>query len=188
MIYDVTRSIDRGMAVFPGDMPFFRESTHAVETSGYRLSNFRMSAHCGTHMDAPAHFIADGVTIERAPLDLLMGKALVLTVETREELKDVPDGTKRLFMRAKFPGLTREMAEMLLKKGVRLLGTTEMSVAVSGNEKAAHVPLLAGGCWIVENLELSAVADGTYECACLPMKLANVEGAPARVLLIDSNA
>jgi arylformamidase len=188
MIYDVTRPLDLGMAVFPGDLPFFRESTHAVEKDGYRLTNFRMSAHCGTHMDAPAHFVADGVTIEKVPLDLLMGKTLVLTVETGEALARVPAGTRRLFMRADFPGLTREMALQLLEKGVRLLGTTAMSVAVPGAEAAAHVPLLSGGCWIVENLELSGVADGLYDCACMPMKLAGVEGAPARVLLIDPNA
>ncbi len=188
MIYDVTRPLDLGMAVFPGDLPFFRESTHAVEKNGYRLTNFRMSAHCGTHMDAPAHFVADGATIEKAPLDLLMGKALVLTVETGEALARVPAGTRRLFMRADFPGLTREMALQLLEKGVRLLGTTAMSVAVPGAEAAAHVPLLSEGCWIAENLELSGVADGWYDCVCMPMKLAGVEGAPARVLLIDPNA
>jgi arylformamidase len=188
MIYDVTRPLDLGMAVFPGDLPFFRETTHVVEKNGYRLTNFRMSAHCGTHMDSPAHFVEGGATIEKAPLDLLMGKALVLTVETGDELKSVPEGTKRLFLRAEFPGLTREMADMLLNKGVRLLGTTGMSVAVPGAEAAAHVPLLSGGCWIVENLELSGVADGLYDCVVMPLKLANVEGAPARVLLIDSNA
>lgn len=188
MIYDVTRPDEIGMAVYPGDMPFFRESTHSVEKDGYRLTNFRMSAHCGTHMDAPAHFVEGGATIERAPLELLMGKVLVLTVETGDELKSVPQGTRRLFMRADFPGLTREMALLLLDKGVRLLGTTGMSVAVPGAEAAAHVPLLSGGCWIVENLELSGVQDGVYDCACMPLKLVNVEGAPARVLLIDSNA
>ncbi len=187
MIHDVTRPLDLGMAVYPGDLPFSRETTHVVEKSGYRLSNFRMSAHCGTHMDSPAHFLADGQTIEKAPLDLLMGKTLVLTVETGDELARVPEGTKRLFLRAGFPGLTGEMALMLLEKGVRLLGTTKMSVAVPDAEAAAHVPLLSGGCWIVENLELSGVPDGLYDCACLPMKLANVEGAPARVLLIDPN-
>ncbi len=188
MIYDVTKSLDVGMAVFPGDLPFARETTHVVEKNGYQLSHFRMSAHCGTHMDSPAHFLADGATIEHAPLDLLMGQTLVVTVETGEELKSVPAGTTRLFMRAAFSGLTREMAEMLLEKGVRLLGTTKMSVAVPGAEAAAHVPLLSGGCWIVENLELAGVADGTYDCVVMPLKLVHVEGAPVRALLIDQNA
>jgi arylformamidase len=187
-IYDVTRPLGPGMAVYPGDLEFFRETTHVVEKDGYRLTNFRMSAHCGTHMDAPAHFIAGGATIEDAPLELLMGEALVLTVETGAELATVPEGTARLLMRANFRGLTGEMARALLKKGVRLLGTTAMSVAVPESEMAAHVPLLAGGCWIVENLELGGVADGRYHMVCLPMKLAGVEGAPARVVLVDPHS
>ena len=104
MIYDVTRPLDLGMAVFPGDLPFSRETTHVVEKNGYRLTNFRMSAHCGTHMDSPSHFVAGGATIEKAPLDLLMGMALVLTVETGDELMNVPQGTERLFIARGFSG------------------------------------------------------------------------------------
>ena len=185
MIYDVTRPLSAGMAVYPGHAEFHAETMNTVEADGFRLSRISMGAHCGTHMDAPAHFITGGVTMEAAPLDLLIGKALVLTVETGEELKTVPEGTQRLFLRAKFRGLTREDALDLRKKGVTLIGTTAMSISFPEHESGAHGVFLGDGCWIVENLELSGVADGWYHAMCLPLKLSGVEGAPARVVLSD---
>ena len=150
---------------------------------GHNLSKFSMGSHCGTHMDSPAHFIADGLTIEAAPLDLLIGPARVVTVRPGEDFAAVPQGTTRLIMRAEFGGLTPEQARTLFDKGVRLIGTTSMSIAPSDNEAQIHKLFLENGAWILENVTLDGVAGGEYELVCLPLKLQGLEGAPARALL-----
>ena len=180
---DITKPLESGMPVYSGHEQFACEQLHNVAEHGYNLSKFSMGSHCGTHMDSPAHFVADGLTIEAAPLELLIGPALVMTVRLGEDFAAVPEGTRRLVMRAEFPGLTPEQAHTLFDRGVRLIGTTSMSIAPSDNEAQIHKIFLANGAWILENVTLEGVEDGEYELVCLPLKLQGLEGAPTRALL-----
>lgn len=180
---DITKPLVAGMPVYSGHEQFRAEQLQTVAEHGYNLSKFSMGSHCGTHMDSPAHFVAGGLTIEAAPLDLLVGPARVVTVRPGEDFAAVPQGTRRLIMRAEFPGLTPEQARTLYDRGVRLLGTTSMSIAPADNEAEIHRLFLANGAWILENVTLEGVADGEYELVCLPLKLQGLEGAPARALL-----
>lgn len=180
---DITKPLVSGMPVYSGHEQFQSEQLHTVAEHGHNLSKFSMGSHCGTHMDSPAHFVADGLTIEAAPLELLIGPARVVTVRPGEDFSAVPQGTTRLIMRAEFPGLTPEQAHTLFDKGVRLLGTTSMSIAPSDNEAQIHKIFLENGAWILENVTLDGVEDGEYELVCLPLKLQGLEGAPARALL-----
>lgn len=180
---DITKPLVSGMPVYSGHEQFHSEQLHTVAEHGHNLSKFSMGSHCGTHMDSPAHFVAEGETIEAAPLDLLIGPALVMTVRPGEDFSAVPAGTARLIMRAEFPGLTPEQAHTLFDKGVRLIGTTSMSIAPSDNEAQIHKIFLENGAWILENVTLEGVEDGAYELVCLPLKLQGLEGAPTRALL-----
>ena len=46
-----------------------------------------------------------------------------------------------------------------------------------------HRILLEAGIWIIEGLDLSAVSAGRYEMVCLPLKLHEGDGAPARAIV-----
>ena len=46
-----------------------------------------------------------------------------------------------------------------------------------------HQALLEVGIWIIEGLDLSQVEPGEYELICLPIKVEQSDGAPARAIL-----
>lgn len=88
MILDITRPMFPGMGVYSPEEGFSRDQTMTLERDGYRLSYLHMGAHCGTHMDAPAHFLPHGAAIDQVPLDLLTGPALVVRAQDLDPLLD----------------------------------------------------------------------------------------------------
>ena len=166
-----------------------------------------MSAHTGTHVEAPYHFLSEGSTVEHLPLDLLPGPAYVLelpgvNVITSSELKHaaIPSGTIRLLIKTVnsgywkdsgatfqtgFTGINSDGAEFLVDLGVQLIGMDYLSVAPYKQSRPTHEVLLNAGIVIVEGLNLSEVSQGHYTLYCLPLKLAGSDGAPARAILVS---
>jgi arylformamidase len=163
-----------------------------------------MSAHTGTHMDAPLHFFDDDPGMEDFPLDIAMGPARVLAIEGEEpidrgQLEDLGiEGGERLLFRTVnsdrawwerdfdpgFVYVSLEAAELLGEIGVALVGVDYLSVGgATGESGEVHRALLGAGAWVVEGLDLSMADPGKYELICLPIKLVGSDGAPARVLL-----
>jgi arylformamidase len=196
---DVTLPISAQLPVWPGD-----PAVRIVQVSDQPMvSGLSMSCHAGTHVDAPAHFVADGASVERLPLDVLLGRAWVVHVAggdmvTAEMLgaAGVPAGTTRLLIRTAnsdrppgnfdpaFIALTPGAAAWLLTGGVRLVGIDGPSIeAYAALGDPVHRALLAAGVIIVENLALAGVAPGAYELICLPLPIVGSDGAPARVVL-----
>jgi len=181
---DITRPVEMGMGVYSADEGFSAAWQKKLPGDGYNLSRFSMGAHCGTHLDAPKHFLDGGQTVERAPLELLNGPALVLGVENGFRPESVPAGTERLLLKGAFSGLSREDAEALIARGVKLVGTSMLSIGRPESESESHVALLGGGAWILENLRLEGVDGGWYEMMCLPLPLVGLEASPARAVLM----
>ena len=67
---------------------------------------------------------------------------------------------------------------------MKLVGVDYLSVAPYDDTIATHEILLGAGTIIVEGLDLSQVSQGRYTLHCLPLKLADSDGAPARAILI----
>jgi len=168
------------------------------------VSAIRMSAHTGTHVDAPLHFLRGGKTLDEMPLEGLMGPARVLAIRnprhvTVEELAGyrIRRGERLLFQTRgsgsrwkqdqfdpDYVYIPRETAEYLVSRGVRLIGIDYLSVGGYRIDSAeTHEVLLKAGVWVVEGLDLSRVKAGRYEMVCLPLKIEGGDGAPARVLL-----
>lgn len=181
---DITQPLHDDMPVFSGHAPFKLKCVADVEKDGYSLSSFSMGSHCGTHMDAPTHFVSGGETIDEVPLELIIGEAVLIVVCSEDDLGRVPVGTKRLLIRtAGFHGLTVEGARLLLDKGVQLVGIDRLCVARDGLDAQVHCTLLSAGVWILESLVLSCALEGKYHLCCLPLRIAGGEGAPARVVI-----
>ena len=161
--------------------------------------------HTGTHVDAPVHFLADGADVTRLPLEVLIGPAVVVdlpsvqtvTAEVLEAL-NLPADTQRLLLRSRnsegwkrgesafqpdFVALTVEAARWVVARGIRLIGVDYLSVQCFCGDAQTHIVLLETEVVIVEGLNLSDVAPGSYELICLPLKLAGADGAPARAVL-----
>jgi arylformamidase len=192
-----------GITGWPGDAPARVERVQSFERGdAYNLTRLEMSAHTGTHMDAPLHFLRDGRAIDAMPPEVMAGPARVVRV-TGDVIgaADVPDdlgpGARILFRtrnsdRDLFAGtfledyvfLGRDAAEKLVAAGALLAGIDALSVSGFREDPAeTHRLLLGAGVWILEGLCLRAVEPGEYELLCLPLRIEGADGAPARALL-----
>ncbi|MGF1507556.1 MAG: cyclase family protein, partial [Anaerolineae bacterium] len=81
MIYDITRTISPQLAVWPGDTPFsFTQQASLAEGDSVNLTTLNMSAHTGTHIDAPWHFQQVDMHPADLPLEPYIGPAHVVSV------------------------------------------------------------------------------------------------------------
>lgn len=180
---DVSRALTPTLAVFPGDTPFLMEKVRAHERDGYQLSELRMGAHCGTHMDAPLHFIQGGADMAHLDIDLFMGDAYFAPVRTAEDVLALPQARRYLLRDEGLGGLDERCAQALLDKGARVIGTDRLTISNDRDIKKVHVLLLSRQTLIIETLALDALDKGWYDMAALPLCIPGAEGAPARVLV-----
>lgn len=208
-IHDISLPISESLVVWPGDPAIqITQPSHLNRGDEATVSRLDMGAHTGTHVDAPAHFVPDGVGVDGLDLDLLVGPALVvhalesdaLSADVLEGLS-IPAGTKRVLFCTHnserwargetefwtdYVGVTDEGAQWLIARGVRLVGIDHLSVAPFDELVPPHRTLLGAGLVVVEGLDLSNVAPGIYHLVCLPLKIVGGDGAPARAILIES--
>ncbi len=86
---DVTVPVLNGMAHWPGDLPYHRKLTQTLGVEGGQanLSQIELSAHTGTHIDAPRHFLEKGATIESMPITAMVGRARVIEIKDPEVIR-----------------------------------------------------------------------------------------------------
>jgi arylformamidase len=203
-IIDVTVPLDASLPVYPGDTPFTIEAVKRIargDTSN--VSTLHMSVHAGTHVDAPRHFFDDGPGAAALPVELLLGRARVIEIQSRtgigaEELAtlDLSDDVRVLFKTSNsrlwgspefhtdYVGVTASGAEHLIAHGIKVVGVDYLSVEEFKKPGApAHHILLGGGAIVIEGLDLRDVDPGIYDMVCLPLRIVGSDGAPARVLL-----
>ena len=213
---DITVTMRDGMVHWPGDADCrVSLSTRLGEPvpgelgqmSPCNVTKLSLSAHTGTHMDAPRHFLADGRTMESAPLDAVVGPCRVIEIRHRnritvEELQPyrLRRGERillktrnsvrswKLAKSGKFDTnyvyIPANTARHLVERGIRTVGVDYLSVG--GYEKdnvECHQILLGAEVWIIEGLDLSEIQPGAYDLVCLPLKILGADGAPARAIL-----
>lgn len=192
---DVTRRIEVGMPVYPGDPE--PDIVTSTDHDGISVSRITMLSHCGTHLDLPGHVDARHAPLpEERILRALNGRAIVLGMRrsstspiSLEALKRGLQGhpPQRLLIRtnpegesyrALAPGAARWLAGRTL-----LVGTDALSVDAPGGELSAHRILLGSGTLIIENLLLANATAGLYHLMALPLRLGVRDGAPVRALI-----
>lgn len=208
-IFDVSVTIHPNLPVWPGD-PQIVLVRHRKLSKGDTSNDSKLacSVHCGTHVDAPAHFIEDGITADQLPLDMLVGTATVLEFPGIDiitpdllETQILGPQTERLLLKTKnsdlwtdpdhefnpdFVALSAESARWMVNKGIKLVGIDYLSIQMFKDaEPLTHRILLEAGIIILEGLNLREVDPGEYQLICLPLKLAGSDGAPARAILIE---
>jgi arylformamidase len=204
-IYDVTVAISNDLPVYPGDPAINIIRTQSLEKGDVaRVSHLSFSTHIGTHIDPPSHFMMDGITLDRVPLEVLIGPARVIDAgdvasidATTLERADLDGVTRVLFktrnsrlwresdrFREDFVYLENEAAELLVNRGIQLVGIDYLSIErFNFDQPTTHWTLLGNNVVIVEGLDLSEVPPGDYELICLPLKIKDGDGGPARVVL-----
>ncbi len=165
-------------------------------------SSLHTSVHAGTHVDAPFHFVPDGVTIESLPLDIFIGPARVCAIDpgariTAADLaKAGARGETRVLFKTRnstllkkgvydpsFAPFSVDGAKALVDLGVKLVGLDYLSAAAADEQVAVHRAFLDHGVILLEGIDLSEVPPGRYELFCPPVKLAGSDGAPCRAIL-----
>jgi arylformamidase len=166
-----------------------------------------MSAHTGTHIDAPCHFIDGGRTIDQLDLSLLVGDVEVIAIDKENNIisKDTLSGLgikqwpQRVIFKTNnsyrelmknnefykdFVALSVDGSKYLIKQGVLLIGIDYLSIAPFENGDETHIELLKHEVVVIEGLNLVNIKPGSYQLIALPINLKGADGAPARVLLI----
>lgn len=202
---DVSLPLRDGMVHWPGDTPFERRMNMRIADGDLvNLSQISGSAHTGTHMDAPLHFIANARSIDTMPLSATIGPARVINIEDPEAIQvSELEGHKiaraeRILFRTANSGrawktdvfeedyiyIHPAAAEYLAAIGIQTVGVDYLSVGGfhKGNAET-HRALLGAGIWVIEGLNLESVEPGEYELICLPLRLMGADGAPARAVL-----
>ena len=202
---DISVPVHEGMPLWPGD-PGLRFERVMDQNNGdvCTLTRASMSAHTGTHMDAPLHFVRNSPTMEQMPIEATVGLARVIriahrTAIHRDELLpySIQPGERILFRTGNsdrdwgnlpfdedFIFIARDGAEHLAECGVRSVGVDYLSVGGFKQDSVeTHVALLGKGIWVMEGLALGQVEPGNYDLVCLPLKWVGAEGAPARAIL-----
>jgi arylformamidase len=199
---DVTVPIHAGMVVYDGDPPVDVTAALALDRGDpANVSRLVLGSHTGTHVDAPAHFVRGGAGVDRLPLDALLGPARVLACPPgpiaaatvagharRGARLVLRTGNSALWRRGAFApdyqALTLDAARALVEAGVGLVAIDYLSIeAFDAPGHPVHRCLLEAGVVVLEGLDLSGVEAGRYELCCLPLRIRDGDGAPARALL-----
>ena len=206
-IHDISRPIRAGIPVWPGDTPFdFRFVATIAEGSSVNVGRIEMSVHTGSHVDAPLHFDDAGADVGSIDLARFVGPCIVADVRPSErgirpedlppELDAQARALRRVLLRSyaqrprafdeHMAHATPELADWLAERGVLLLGVdTDSMDAFESKELPAHRRLNAHGIAILEGIDLSGVAPGSYELVALPLRLEGADGSPVRAVLIE---
>lgn len=197
---DATMPIRSGMVHWPDNLGVTVGPTHSMAAgAAANVTELHLSAHTGTHVDAPRHFIADGADVTALDLRTLMGPAVVVAIHdlqyiTLQEIRplSLAAGDRVLFktlnsatdwstapFNPDFVRLDAHAAHYLQALGVVCVGVDYLSVGPADT----HLALLGAGVTIIEGLALQHIAPGRYDMLCLPLPIVGADGAPARVLL-----
>lgn len=206
-LHDVSVLISEELPVWPGDPGISLKQTSSLcGGDNANVTQINMGAHTGTHIDAPYHFEPDGMTIDKLPIDILIGSCRVVEMLDVKESIGLPElekldlkGVVRILFKTRnsllwandekefkknFIHISEQGAKFLVGQGVKLVGVDYLSVErFDSPDFATHHSLLRNQVIIIEGLNLSGINTGEYELIALPLKLKGADGAPARVVL-----
>ena len=193
MIYDISQELF-SCDVYPGDPAPVRTALASLEQGDIiNLTALSLCPHNGTHLDAPAHFIGGGKTIDEVDPAAYMGACYVthhdgdVTADRAEAILKAaaalgaPD---RILIGGKAT-VTEAAARVFARAGIKLIGGESQSVGPEDAPMAVHLILLGADVLLLEGVVLSHVPEGVYFLSAAPLKLGGCEGAPCRAMLLE---
>jgi arylformamidase len=209
-IFDISRVLSNDLAPWPGDTPFhFELKWKMAEGATVNVGAVQMGVHNGTHADASFHFEQGADTIERMPLEIYLGDAVVVDLSKQfetdrsrqigvadlESCSDALARAPRLLLKTGvwkdskvfpdwIPVIAPDVPEWLRARQVKLIGLDLPSVdSIDAKKLVNHYALAAANIAIVESLDLSEVDPGTYHFAALPLRISGGDAGPVRAIL-----
>lgn len=210
-IYDLTVTLRSYMPLWPTNPNIKIEPLGTVPRDGYLVESLSAVTHSGTHIDAPAHMLDEGLGIDKITLDKLIGEGFMIKIYpksteiTKEEIKDkwkdeyygkillINTGwyRKRGFTKEfqyRFPGLSVEAADFLKDKKLKMIGIDTLGIEpFDHHDFGVHKILLSQGTLFIEDLYGldQLIEDKKYLIVAAPLKIENGSGSPARVIALD---
>ncbi|RMW36414.1 MAG: cyclase family protein [Nitrosopumilus sp.] len=207
---DLTLTISKSIPSFPGSPTPQFISWSNLKEDGYNLELLFLSSHTGTHLDAPFHFVKNGIKIDQIPLGRLMGKAILIKIRksknspiTKSDILQfekkngsIPDKSSVFFFTdwqknlkndnyfTENPGLALSAATYLAQKKTNLVGIDSPSIDLGKDESfSVHHVLSKNNILIVENLaNLNKIKSKEFDFTILPLKLKDATGSPVRAV------
>ena len=192
MIFDISQEITT-CKVYPGDpVPKINKINDMNNNDLYNLSTIFMCAHNGTHVDAPSHFIKDGNTIDKIPLENFVGECYVYTHNGEVSELDAlnilikakeNNACERILIKGNCV-ITSAAANVFAKENIKLIGNESQSIGPIDSPMEVHKILLSNNVVLLEGIVLDNVLDGVYFLCAQPLNIKGIEGAPCRAILI----
>jgi arylformamidase len=206
-VYDISILLGVEDATYPGDDRYRRESVSSIaDGAAYNLSTLTLSAHAGTHVDAPSHFLENAKKIDQFGADNFILPAHVVYVEDRDSIKpdsiaglEMEKGDALLFKTTnsmnglsrsglfskKFVYMSEGASDICVELGASLVGIDYISIDRYEDEEApVHRKLLGENILILESIDLKDIPPGDYTLLCPPLKMKGAEASPVRALLL----
>jgi kynurenine formamidase len=213
-VIDLTLTISEDIPTFPGSPKPNFINWENIEKDGYNLELLFLSAHTGTHIDAPYHFLKKGQKIHQITTKRLITEAVLVKIRkgpnqaiTKDDIQKfekkygkIDDGSTVIFHTGwqknlekksyflKNPGLAISAAKYLALKKINLVGIDSPSIDLGKDSKfSVHHILAKNGILIVENLaNLEKIHSEKFHLIVAPLKLKNATGSPVRAMaLVD---
>ncbi len=166
---DLTLTLSHGMQVFPGETAPSIIRDILPDDAGYVTHRLESNMHTGTHLDAPFHAKSDLLTIDKFPVELFAGSAVLIDVSGSTKI-EMQARWEQIFRKYKvvlfytghsknwgtegyyydYPEFDSEIAEALVKAGVRIAGFD--SPSPDKTPFAFHSIFLKNERFLVENL------------------------------------
>lgn len=199
-MYDLTHPLSSDTPVYPGDPPVRVDPAATHEADGYRVADVRLNSHAGTHLDAPAHLLADGRTLDDYPLERFVFDARVVDCTGLDaggtiHAGDLPDpdcdmlllhtGWDTHWGTARYddhPHLTSEAARWCADRGYDVGFDTAGPDPTGAESFPAHRRLLRADSLLLENLTGLAALPERVRLSAFPLALADADGAPVRAV------
>ncbi|BES63867.1 cyclase family protein [Gottschalkiaceae bacterium SANA] len=208
MFIDCSHLIEEGMPVYPGTEGPTLLQACTIEEVGFREKKWTMYSHMGTHMDAPAHMIADGKTLDQFSVEKFMGRGMILDV--REcTAKEIPLGRLQAYESilkkvdyvliqtgwelfwgseqyvGSFPALSIEAAEYMMQFNLKGIGVDAISIDLMDTESfPIHKILLENDLVIIENLKNMSLLEGQFDFYAFPLNVEDADGSPIRAIAV----
>jgi len=195
---DLSVPIHNGMFFYPGDPEPKVEVYKTIEKDGYNMHRLVMGTHTGTHVDAPNHFLPNGLTLDK--LDPLAFSGSAIAVASRERVVHASDleGVGRVDVVLVYTGTIEELGGGAINVGrigvldegaARLLVGKVKAVGIDSpsiGSPEVHRILLSHGVVIIENISsrVKELVGKSFQLYCLPILVGDADGAPARCVAI----
>lgn len=208
LFVDLSHSIEDKMPVYPGTPDVRIKQFSTVEKEGYAEKELELATHIGTHMDAPAHMISGGKTLDQYQVSDFTGRAFIIPFA-----KDDLDGMKQDDYLARFEDEIRESDFIILKTGwsekwgsdsyfkdypaldkagadylsgfrIRGIGLDAISIdKYESKSFEAHHAMLGNEILIIENLtDLEKIRSQFFTLYVFPLKITDADGSPVRAV------